>query len=154
MLDAQQVATILDGEGSIGSLVQPNGLPYPRVAMGMTDPHYINALAEQFGGTAHFRKSNDPKHKDLWRWDLCGKPCEDILQYALPFLKVKRQQARCVILMCSTIEAPGGNRRTKRVSDQDVLLRMVLHEKLAQLNKRGKREEVNSVIQKLEDSVA
>jgi len=133
MLSPEQVATILDGEGTIRSGINYT-VPQPNVRLGMTDPFYPQALLEQFGGRIHVRRSKNPRHKDLYDWYLYGKDCEAVLIYALPHLKVKRQQARIVLLLVTLVK-PDGKHST---SDADMILQWRLHDMLKELNRRGK----------------
>ena len=150
MLSPEQVATILDGEGTITSVVQPNGLPYPRVSLGMTSPEYPEALCEQFGGSVNWRKHKNPGHKPLRRWELCGWACKYVLEYCVRDLKVKKPQAEGILIMCSTQQARGGNRAYEKLSERDFLLRWKLHEVIRELNKRGQRNSVDSTIARME----
>lgn len=145
MLSPEQVATILDTEGCITALLSHGGLPYPRVSVGMTDPVYIKELAAQFGGSVNLRKRS-ANNKDIWKWELCGRPCATILEYCLSYLKIKHEQANCIITLCSVLPSPGGWQRT---SEHDRLLRWTLFERLKKLNRKGKT--VDAIIKSLEN---
>lgn len=149
MLTSGEVAKLLDAEGTICScLFNDCGLPFPNVALGMTEPDYPKLLHEQFGGWLEIgkRKGN---WSDMYSWRIASHRVEPVLIYALPELVIKKVQAEALLLMLTTM--PGSGRR---VTDKQRLLRWTLHYLVKGLNERGRgklpaREQVNEVLESL-----
>lgn len=128
-----EVAQLLDTEGTIMSAAVNGGHPIPRVILGMTTEVYPRLMHQQFGGRLSFYKHEKVEHKDVWTWYIDSKKCEEVLVYALPELRLKRQQAAACLLMLPAISGKG-----KKPTDAQALLRWKLHEIIKGLNRKGK----------------
>lgn len=122
-------AGFLDGEGYIGlakEIYKPTGRHNlnPRVVIGNTNKGVIDWLHKTYpGGFVVYCKPVGNRQKS-WKWNLCSwNLIDEFLTVVYPYLKVKNNQARTLIIM----------HRKNRHND------LRYYRKIRTLNKRGKR---------------
>lgn len=143
-VQASYWAAIIDGEGYVGiSKHNRKGrsrYPFefrPNVAVCLGKGSFIlYELKEEYGGCIYLRKDRNPKWIDITVWSLAGSSCKNFLLDVLPYLRIKRKQAK-LILEFLEIQGEGG---------QDALYSYVkgrqieIYNELRLLNARGKTE--------------
>lgn len=101
--DLAYAAGLIDGEGCITVVapgIRPNGRsvgPRVRVIVYMTTPEVLVWLQRTFGGTFRPRKSRQPRQKPVYVWSIQGKRAGMMLEWLLPYFRVKTPQARVAI---------------------------------------------------------
>jgi hypothetical protein len=101
--DLAYTAGLLDGEGCITAVapgVRPNGrsvAPRVRIMVYMTTPEVLVWLRDVYGGTFRERKSRQPRQKPVHVWCIEGKRAGVLLDFLLPYIKVKGAQAKVAI---------------------------------------------------------
>ena len=100
-LDPKYIAGFFDGEGSIGI--------YPRswnrnhtiryyvlvVSLGQSGENgrsLLTKLAESFGGSVYQNTQNGAK-KVMWKWNVSANKGKEFLNWMLPYLYIKREEA-------------------------------------------------------------
>ena len=79
---------IFEGEGSI-ILQKASASAY--ITVSMTDLDVLERLQEIWGGQIYIRKSQNPRWKTAWRWQVGGKDrVKNLLNKMLPFLSERR----------------------------------------------------------------
>ena len=84
-------AGLLDGEGCIS--VYGRGQLQVRIKVG--DLESLDLLASKFGGGLY--EAPAPSGRPMWTWNLSGVESQDFLRCVLPYLIVKRSQARLAL---------------------------------------------------------
>jgi len=143
------VAGIIDGEGTItiGRNEYTNtktgkyrhgqayhGVHYASViSVKNTDERLMKWLKSRFGGEYYTEKRTNETWKDSYKWYHCAKDKESFLLSILPYLVIKREQAK-ILLEFLRIE------KWLKIPTK----RQELYEKIVALNQRGKPVETNT----------
>ncbi|QNN99113.1 LAGLIDADG endonuclease [Streptomyces phage Faust] len=105
MLNLYYVAGLFDGEGWF-EIKRAAGSHYRasrdwayqcHAFITMRDKQIIEALAEQFGGTATLVKKRSDKHSDYYAWRVTGKNALAFAESIEPYLIGKKDQAQLII---------------------------------------------------------
>jgi hypothetical protein len=130
------LAGLLDGEGWIGMWhPRGSGVYGCRVGIRMTDRQPIDVMFRRYGGTFSLDESSRPSHwRAIFEWKVCGRSCLPVLRDALPFLLVKRLQARIVLAVAASYD--GG-----RLDVMERERRRIAYLVLKSLNARGARDD-------------
>jgi hypothetical protein len=104
---------LIDGEGCI--YIDPTLTPCLDVGMAETALPVLRDLHETFGGSlTMFRPATD-KWQAGWAWSMSGRPCAELLERLLPYLRLKPGQASAVLalqqLKNSTMKEGGSRAR-------------------------------------------
>ncbi|MCK5608870.1 hypothetical protein KAR91_43760 [Candidatus Pacearchaeota archaeon] len=133
--DYRYLAGIIDGEGCISiNLYNKQASKYNlRVRVDNTSKELIFWIAENFGGKVRFQKSYHRNYRDIWRWEINYKNLEKLIKKILPYLIIKKEQAKLALKYRKTV-----NYRGKRCVPEKILeQRKELYLLMKQLNKRG-----------------
>ena len=132
------LAGIVDGEGTIrigsskASKSNWNTRYYASISLGMTNKEIIEMLVKRFGSKV--REERVANRKVMYRWGTSGNiTVPNILKQLLPYLIVKKEQAKLVIEYCSKIKTTGF-RRNKKLPKQQLLWREEFYQKVRKLN--------------------
>lgn len=126
------LAGIIDGEGTICI----TGRPRMVVAIYNSNPDLLDWIKLHFGGYVNWTPSRKPEWKPIGRVQFADSFAIEILRGVLPFLVLKRRQAKIVLAYHETRLPLEGGRR-QGVPWQLAGLREGMRLKLKQLNKRG-----------------
>ena len=110
--DLAYIAGVIDSDGCI-SINKDIKKYKPTIEIVQVQPEAINFMNKIFEGKI-IKKSNHKNRKDLYRWRIQSRNNLKIfLEAILPFLKIKRKQAKIVINYCNirinSIKNNGGN---------------------------------------------
>lgn len=123
------LAGIIDGEGciTVGAGQRETCVNYnPILAVQNTSKALIDWLQSKFGGQVYLSKKQTKKNKPAWTWRFTKKKdIELILLAVLPYLIVKREQAKILLNFV----------RLERAAPTE--LRVQAYEQLRKLNTRG-----------------
>jgi hypothetical protein len=120
---AAYFAGILDGEGYIG-VQRTKGHLAPRISVRMCDHEVVVALHERYGGW-----------RDSAYWIVQGRQVCTPLRDALPYLRLKGEQAR-LALSVGVVIRPRGTQQ--RLTDEERARREDVYVRIRALNKRGR----------------
>ena len=130
-LDLAYSAGILDGEGCIkicrvsaAAINRPNDRFTLDIQVNMTDKEVVEWLYNTFGGYFYLHRSFNPRWKNSYRWYLQYQSCRNFLEWVLPYLRVKREQAKLALKYLD-------------IKRRDVEAKRVIYAKLKLLNERG-----------------
>lgn len=101
MNDYSYAAGLMDGEGSI-SLYRKSSVQkykYPKCGIDITSIELASYMHKTYGGSFTSRKK--PKEKILYRWEVKGQRCMDLLKNILPYLKEKEKVRRATLILNS-----------------------------------------------------
>jgi len=96
------MAGIIDGEGSLQVEIQgvcasrKTDYYSVRLIIINTDKNLMDWLVKNFGGKIHLRKLM-PKRKQCYHWAIFSSDAEAILKACLPYMIVKKPQAKLLI---------------------------------------------------------
>ena len=129
---------IIDGEGTIRigtskpSNSNRNKIYYASISLGMTNKEVIEMFAKRFG--LKVREECVVNRKKMYRCGTSGnKVVPIILKQILPYLVVKKEQAKLVIEYCSKVKTTGF-RRNKKLPIKQLLWREEFYKKVKKLN--------------------
>jgi hypothetical protein len=125
-------AGLLDGEGYIGAL---NSLT-PLVAIAMCEPDAVSAVYDRYRGHFSRRDGQRQTWRASYRWHVSGSLCVAPLRDALPFLRVKREQALIVLGIAPAVASRGYYGRAG-LPELERQRRVRAYHKLRYLNRRG-----------------
>jgi len=115
--DLAYIAGVIDSDGCI-SINRDIKKYQPTVQVTQAQPEAINLINKIFGGNYRIVKQSKSSlnYKDLYLWRIRSRKNLGIfLEAILPFLRIKRKQAKIVIDYCNirrdSIENNGGNRK-------------------------------------------
>lgn len=120
-------AGIVDGEGYIGvkksKAYECQGRSTPGyhalVAVKMIDRSALELLHRLFGGSFYAAKVNlDSPRRPLFAWQVSDAGAERVLLSLLPFMRVKKTQAKNVLAL-RRLQATGSKHRTKVVGERN-----------------------------------
>ena len=108
------MAGTIDSDGCIGGGKNTNCHTYrPYLVVIQKDMKLIEWLYSNFGGSVNLVSRNHSTRKKWYiRWMVTNQKCVDILKKCLPYLIVKKEQAKLAIRMVE--EAKSGKQRGKR----------------------------------------
>lgn len=138
--DWKIAAVLIDCEGWIGIV---SGVGYNRkrqkylrflctTRVGMTDTVYVEWLKKRFGGGIYPRKFSANNWKDQHHWVLGSKRLKIFLEGILPFLKIKKRQAKLALLYLDNFQTNDPNWRQN------------MKQKMNALNRKGKPVTTNT----------
>ena len=126
-------AGIVDGEGCIvlyKAKTRTGNAWVLRLTVTNTSKPMVMALQDIFGmGNLIFSPRNNPRHKDIWRWEVATRKAEQALRLLLPYLVTKRREAELGLASRRLIRQLGINtpnpnlRRLEDISRQMVALK-------------------------------
>ena len=113
-IDAAYAAGLIDGEGCIfigrTHHRRDNRIAhYLQLKVSMIDKEPLDWLQETFCTQCVVAKESRKSKgwNDIWTWRATGRTAENILKHLLPFLKVKRAEAKLALAFRSLISKPG-----------------------------------------------
>jgi len=102
--DLAYMAGIVDGEGCIDiykhKAAKRSVREYRytmRLTVGMGRPELPKRLLSLFGGTVHISKPVNSNRSAEWRWSVSSRKAMRVLKEVLPFLFLKKDQAKIAI---------------------------------------------------------
>lgn len=129
--DIAYAAGLIDGEGCVGIyLNSQNGNYQLRLSVEMTDKEGLLVLSGVFGGRWYYKKTNPPR-KARYSWMLFNSEAANALIILLPYLRVKRKNAKLVL------GADWFSFYKRKMTDKQRSIRKRIWLKNKQLNKRG-----------------
>jgi hypothetical protein len=150
-IDWARLAAYIDGEGYIGIANQVHRPPfqgrgryaYATIIVANTDPRLSEWLYKNFGGSVQQRKANPlfkgkpTNWKACFSWVLCNQRASLVLQHAMPYFIIKREQAELAIAFQATCIRCGVKGTPAHVLEH----REVIKSKLRLLTARGQKTE-------------
>ncbi len=138
--DLAYTAGVIDSDGCI-TINKNKGLYYlyPRVSIGQIDSEALDFIKNIFN-FVKYKKGRTQNNRQFYDLIICGKKAKPVLQLILPYLKIKKKQAKIVIKLCDLIDGyPKAKKKIKVVSEKRgtyYFIKKVLSKK--QLNDRLK----------------
>ena len=132
-MTAETLAVIFDLEGTISAGSNPT--PKISLRLCMTDFFYPILLHELYGGHTHTSKA--PSGTPTLIWELDGKHCEPILERIIPFLRIKKTQAKLALAFTRSIKARGVYSRWNPLPENILAKRLTLVRMINKLNLEG-----------------
>lgn len=130
--DYRYLAGIIDGEGCINISNSKNEIFHLRIMVKNTSKDLIFWLKEKFDGGIYFDKRRNEKWRDTWVWYIDSGKTANILKKVLPYLIIKKQQAKLAIKFQNTKKYKGTS-IPEKIKEQ----RKKFYDLMKQLNKRG-----------------
>lgn len=107
------LAGILDGEGCISSAFTPEGKPMFRIRMGNNFKPLVDLFQRIYGGWFHTQQAYD-KVDEFYTWEITTKDLKErFLLQTLPYLRVKREQAKIALELVRLPSSPNRELRKK-----------------------------------------
>ncbi len=138
-LDASYIAGFLDGEGSIMLISRGNCSWGSSISLRVTiaqsekSKFILNWITGITGiGNSIISKARKEAHDHGWAWECNADAAESFLRQLLPFLRIKKEQARLGIEFHSKLRNP--------VYKSDTEWQVETRSIMKTLNRRGKRE--------------
>jgi hypothetical protein len=145
-IDFARLAAFIDGEGTIYINEPPR--PYGRSArpqhhlqlmVSNTDPRLMNWLKGTFDGCVyHIRNLKQPNplaKRKVMHWQVNERLAFYLLEKILPYMIIKRQQAEVAMAFMKLKKTRA--EATKRLTDDEFLMRHGLKMEIQRLNKEG-----------------
>lgn len=136
-MDRAYLAGYLDGEGCF-SVSKRKDTSYKRgydifavVTVSSVIATVVKEIWETYGGSLRTIQRN-PTHKPLFLLTLAGKPCTNLIKDALPYLRLKTEQASLILSLQDTRQR-GHNQYTPIDHNQ----RDETYYRIRMLNRRG-----------------
>lgn len=102
MISLEYLAGLVDGEGCIRLHPSNKGKYrkyYPRLQVTNTYRSILDMLVDQYGGAVHSSKNElKPHWKEKHDWRLTGDKARELLNQLLPYLIIKQDKAKEVLL--------------------------------------------------------
>ena len=148
-VDLAYCAGIIDGEGSIylGKRVpgrRRKSFYYEAtVAVTMTNRAALKLLSKVFGGKVRTAKAVTVVHKKIYGWRRYAQNAENAIKRLLPYLHVKKRQAKLALKFREHIKRKAKNFKNgqtlqgKTLSKADLRVREAFYIQSRKLNKRG-----------------
>ena len=124
------VAGILDGEGCLGVGWRLKKYVTPTVQVSNTKVELLHWLSERFGGAVYEHAPREGNRQACYLWTLAGTKALRVIEAALPYLVIKREQARLLLSMRRIGKG-------YRMKPDDVLQNSRLVTEIHRLNRRG-----------------
>jgi hypothetical protein len=142
-LQFSYLAGFVDGEGQISIICRKRqgagkDVFLPIICVVNTNKNSLIPFVNLFGGKIQYKKHNNIKWKDCYRWDYRGQRVLNVLIELLPYLKVKKRQAEIV---SEYIKKYYGNYYRKGVKGTPIKIQRIKEKyyfKLKKLNHKGK----------------
>jgi len=142
-LSIQYVAGFFDGEGCVNIYQTKKGVKKDRIGYQLTtsifnsDKEVVEKLKKSLGGYIQIRKRNTDKWKDGYVWRLITNHASKFLKEILPFLIIKKEQAKVAIEFQELRQRKTYQfgRNPKEVED----FYEFCYQKMRLLNKKGKK---------------
>jgi hypothetical protein len=99
-IDAAYIAGLFDGEGCVLiSTKQRFGRAvfWLEISITNTDKPVLDWILATVGGRMQKKPHNKKGNRDLWRWRASSREAAGVLEILLPYLRIKREQARLAI---------------------------------------------------------
>lgn len=139
MIDDIRIATVLDCEGwiSLQKIGNSRGIGLV-LALGVGNTNYklTNWLKETFGGSVSKTIRESIKHKDYYTWRINADKAKCILQRALPYMLLKKEQANLAIHFQETMHSK--NSYNEPCTPQYMEYMHSLKKRMNILNRKGK----------------
>lgn len=136
--DKAWMAGFFDGEGCISiRSTKKQPLPSSLITICNTKEDSIKVFQYYFGGKIHYRTFKTPgkNKKPEYRWN-CPKATDiEFITIIFPFLVIKRVQAKLFLDFQKTLVRGSG--RSRKVSDENRMLRYGIYGKMKLLNAKG-----------------
>jgi hypothetical protein len=131
-------AGLLDGEGSFGITMRQRKhfASEAHITCQMMDKQSIVLLHETFGGNIHAYEYPQYKTKMLYHWRISGKQAAEAAKELLPYLQIKREQAKNIIAYAKILRPRNIGPQAKLTLAEETLRRSFC-EKARALNARG-----------------
>lgn len=153
-VDWARLAAYIDGEGCIsiksvhGYNAAARRVFYVDVAVINTDFRLTQWLKDTFGGSVFMNKRhlNEPKWAPTAAWNVASKHAIAILERALPYFIIKREQAETAIAFQATIlpgRPYGCKGRPKELIDKQDQFKQRLTDLKGTSGRRGQRKVLN-----------
>lgn len=132
------LAGLFDGEGSINITPRYSndvrrGRLYLQIAVGNTAVRACRMFAAAFGGAVYLNKPATDRHLAYWIWVVNAVKAATALRTMLPFLVLKRRQARIALLFAAR------QHRGVRLTPALIAFRQRCRERLIALHGFGSR---------------
>lgn len=104
----------------------------------------IKILTDNFGGSFRLKKTgaarNNPNWRGCYEWRLIKKKADEFIEKLLPYLRIKKRQAKLVMkLRCLKNKHTAAFRRWNKSANDEILRNcLIIKNKCIKLNKRGK----------------
>lgn len=137
----EYLAGLFDGEGSINITPRYSndvrrGRLYLQVALGNTDVRACRFYKAAFGGAAYLNQKATDRHLAYWIWTVNSRKAASALKAMLPYLRIKKVQARHALAFADHMARTGqGHRITPRAA----AFRQRCRERLIALHGYGSR---------------
>lgn len=133
------LAGVMDADGclTISSKVTSKGKThlYATLLVEQTKPESVQAFAETFGGKVCFVRKKNPRHKDVYRWQIWKtSQVLDAVERMLPHLRIKSAQAQLILRFCDDFSS----KRDKEGRAAEALRRRAIQGMIFKLNRRGR----------------
>lgn len=137
------LAGIIDGEGTIRiGACKPNKKNpnwnvryYAAISIGMVEKKVIEKLQQAFGSNIWIECV--PNRKTIYRWGTSGtKNMIDIIKKLIPYLIVKKEQAKLILQFCENKKV-NGFRRNLKLPMKELQRREEIYLKVKKLNAVG-----------------
>lgn len=143
------LAGFTDGEGMIGVYKRGRTQRFspsyePRLFVGNTNEEVTNLYVKTFGGGTTPSKKQTKGGKTYYNWWIYGVPMVRALEAMLPFLRIKKEEAKLVIALQKRIWK-GSKRIGERVNPQELEAREKLYQQIKRLT--GKRRQLSLPIE-------
>jgi hypothetical protein len=152
--DVARLAAFIDGEGCIfvgqrNKLTGRMKTPQYSLSLVITNTHveFINWLKDTFDGSVYFVKYEKCKHlgkKQIMRWQVNERMAAIILERCLPYMLIKREQARLGLVFMETkkpkthfIRRADGTIYPIQLNNRDIEKRAELKAEISRLNQSG-----------------
>ena len=107
------ISGIMDGEGCISAAFTPDEKPMLRIRMGNNYAPLVQMFLRLYGGWFHTQAAKD-NTKEFYTWELTGKENrERFLLQVLPYLRIKRPQAKIALELVRLPRTPNRGLRKK-----------------------------------------
>jgi hypothetical protein len=134
-------AGFIDGEGYIGIYKYRNKDKWHKsptysiqIGVALTDRRIIEQLCALFPGSRAKRKHRYPNSKTQYYWQAKGNRAAIVLTELLPFLRIKKTQARLAL----EFHKQKGKNPCRPLTDSELNLREEYYRKMRSLNSKGK----------------
>lgn len=142
-IEKSYIAGFVDGEGCINIHRNNNGKSYTaRLMIGNTNFKVISYIQGLYGGSLNqIREDKLGNSKKFYMLYLTGKSAFGLINDILPYLRVKKEQAKTLLLlekhMMENPVAIKGHKGIRKVTTEMISFRENLKRKINSLNKLG-----------------
>ncbi len=133
-------AGMVDGEGSvsvIGSLETDRKHHYfPRAIITNNHKGVCDIAKELYGGCVYQRKDMEGRTSPCYNWVITSRLADKFLRLVLPYLIIKKEQAKLVLTFYEDIYVFNGKNLSQEIRDEMAFRREELIKKIKLLNRR------------------